>query len=305
MRLRSSRPAARRRSLGFTLIEVMVALLISALVMTSVLGSLDYTQKAVDAIHNVVETESAGPRLLQLIREDLGRLAVYDVSEYTVFLGVNESIAGADADWMDFLVRRQSMRPIVDFKLNREVSSPLNEVGYRLRMNPNSRDFMEIYRREDFMADDEPFKDGTFTLLYDRVTNFDVRYFKKPELDPPWEEEWDSREMQALPYAIQIDLELEIQPRRSTESLGILGANKARLEFGELITIPEETRWVFRQRLHPVIPEPAEDTGPAAGPGQGRDGQDGDRDRSDTGGDTQAPTGGNDTRTSGGGSFGG
>ena len=53
---------------GFSLLEVLVALLISALVMTSVLGSLDYTQQAVDAIYNVIETETAGPRILEAIR---------------------------------------------------------------------------------------------------------------------------------------------------------------------------------------------------------------------------------------------
>ncbi len=241
---------------GFTLVEILVALGIAVMVMTAVLGSLDYTQRAVNAIHNVIETESQGPRILELLREDLSRLAVYDAAEYRVLKGEDGSIAGADADRLDFLCYRRSLRPFYDPVRMEFVRAPLVEVGYRLRQHPTLYDFLELYRREDFLQDDEPFRDGGFTLLYDRVTGLDLRYYARPETDPTWEDEWDSEEMEALPFAIEVRLELEVQPRRSKESLEILGANRARLLFEDILTIDEPVRWVFRNRIHPVLPGP-------------------------------------------------
>jgi prepilin-type N-terminal cleavage/methylation domain-containing protein len=243
---------------GFTLIEVLVSLAIASLVMASVLGSLDVTQRAVDAIHNVIETETAGPRLLALIREDLESLAVYDPKEYRVLKGENRTIAGADADSLDFLAQRRSTRPLRDPTRMEPVYAPVVEVGYRCRQHPTSPDFLQLFRREDFLHDEKPFEDGEFTLLYDRVVGFELLYYEKPEFDPMWEEEWDSSEREALPYAIEFRLDIEIQPRRSAESLGILGSNRARLDFNDVFAIPETTRWVFRNRLHPTLPSAAE-----------------------------------------------
>ena len=53
---------------------------------------------------------------------------------------------------------------------------------------------------------------------------------------------------------MEIRMDLEVQPRRSAESMGILGANRARLEFDDIYAFPQESRWVFRNRLHPIIP---------------------------------------------------
>lgn len=274
---------------GFTLMEITVALLISAMVVTSVLVSLDYTQRAVDAVHNIIETESAGPRVMALLRDDLDRMAVYDRREYALLRGKNESIRGADADSIDFVCERRSTVPMHDTVRDKDVYAPLCEVGYRLRLNPRLSDFLELYRREDFYEDEKPYDDGDFTLLYDRMINFDVRYYEKPEADPVWEDEWDSSEREGLPFAIEVRMELEVQPRRSLESLGILGANRSRLSFQDIVPVPEETRWVFRNRLHPSLP------GPAKKDQNGQDGN-GNNNGDNKGGDANGQQGGGSPR---------
>lgn len=259
---------------GFTLVEVLVAMAISGMIMASVLGSLDYTYKAIDAIHNVLQTEYAGPRILAQIRSDLSRIVVLDIPEHRVLYGESDSIAGADADRIDFLVHRRSTRPYHDPVTDQDVWAPYAEVGYRLRRNPRFPDFMELYRREDFLHDEDPFKDGSFTLLYDRVTNFEVVYYEDPELDPVWEDNWDSEELQALPYAIEIRLDVEIQPRRSDESRAILGASKMRLAYADTFVFEEPVRFAFRNQIHPEIPTPLDDGagGQPGGPGESQQG---------------------------------
>lgn len=253
---------------GFTLIEVLVVILLSGMAMVAVLGNLNATRGAVDAIHNVMETESTGPRVLDAIRGDLARLAIYDAAEYRVLKGQNGSITGADADRIDLLVRGRSRLPFDVATVRDGLHPPLCEVGYRLRPNPTRSDFLELHRREDPLVDDEPWRDGSYALLYDRVVSFNLRYLAKPDYNQTWDDDWDTEDREGLPFAIDVFLEIEVQPRRSLESLGILGANRARLNFSDLMLIPSHQRWIFRNRLHPVIPDPeAEGADGAAGAG--------------------------------------
>jgi len=269
--------------LGFTLVEVLVALFISGLIMTSVLSSLDSTQRAVDAIHNIVETENVGPRILQVFRDDLRDLAVYDAPEFRVLHGEKDSIGGRDADRIDLLVRRKSSLPFHDPVREEEVYAPLTEVGWRLRPSPGSSDFLELWRREDFLVDDKPFEEGRFSLLYERVINFQILYYEEPGFDPDWDDEWDSEERQSLPVAIEIRLDMEVKPRKSAESRLFLGANRSRLEFYDVLAIAEPVRWTFRNRLHPLLPgEESESIGP------GEEEKD-DKEDSGTGGDVGTP----------------
>ena len=242
---------------GFTLMEVMIALAIMGMVMATVMQTVDQTRSAVDAIHNVMETENTGPLLLSTIRRDLESIAVYDAAEYKVLKGVNQTQIGAEADRLDLIVRSRGSVPIDLPSRIEPVFAPINEVGYRLRQNPLRPDFLELYRREDPLVDEDPFRDGTFTLLYDRVISLDLRYTAEPDYNPVWVDSWDSFERESLPFAVDIFLEIEIQPRRSLESLNILGANRARLEFEDVVHFPEETRWRFRNRIHPQLPSEA------------------------------------------------
>lgn len=239
---------------GFTLLEVLISLAIMGMIMATVMQTLDSTRMAVDAIHNIMETENNGPRIMERMREDLENIAVYDVEEYKAFKGTNRTLLGAEADQMDMLVRSRGKAPVTVPGIDHPVFAPLNEVGYRLRANPLHDDFMEMYRREDALVDDEPFRDGTYTMLYDRVVSLQIRYNKEPDVNPLWVDDWDSEIRQTLPFAIDIFLELEVQPRRSLESLNIIGANRARLEFNEVYHYPERTRWRFRNRLHSTQP---------------------------------------------------
>jgi hypothetical protein len=61
-------------------------------------------------------------------------------------------------------------------------------------------------------------------------------------------------DMGGLPFLFEVSMELEIQPRKSSESRLLLGANRSRLEFQDFLRIPEPVRWSFRNRIHPTVP---------------------------------------------------
>lgn len=239
---------------GFTLMEVLVSMFISALIMTAVLGSLESTQKAVDAIHNIASKERAGPQLIEMMHKDLARLAVYDAGEYTLLEGESRNVRGVDADRLNMIVAGRSVVPQYDAVIDRAMYAPINEVGYWVRPREGSADFFQLFRREDFLVDDEFDRDGFFSMLNDRIISFNLEYYREPGFDPVPEDNWDSSQEAQLPYCIELFVELEIQPRKSAESKEILGSNRARLEFTDLMVIPESTRFLFRNRIHPVVP---------------------------------------------------
>ncbi len=254
---------------GFSLVEMLIAMAMTALIMTTVSQALESTSKAVDAIHNLVESESTGPRVLELLREDLSRLAVYDTRDYKLLKGDNEMIFGADADRLDIVVYSQSKVPFELPGMDDLTRAAVNEVGYRVRESPLRKDFLELYRREDPMLDDRPLKGGSFTLLYDRVVSFDLGYAANPEHSPVWKDNWDSESEESLPFAIRVFLEMEVQPRKSYESIGIMGRNLSRLDFEDFMVIPEETRWRFRHRIHPTRVQSDDSTDDPTVPGSG------------------------------------
>ena len=279
--------AARR---GFTLMEVLIALAITGMLMTTVMQTLDGTRRAVDTIHNIIENENTGPRILEQMREDLSRLAVHDVADYRLLKGENDNIFGMAADKIDFLVYAPGKIPFRPVGADEPVRASLNEVGYRLRQNPVREDFLELYRREDPLVDDDPFQDGSFTLLYDRVVGLEIQYTEEPELNPAWKDSWESETQEALPHAIEVFLEVEVQPRRSLESLGIIGQNTRRLSYPDVFTIPTESRWRFRNRIHPQRVDAGEQSGegndPNANPGNAGPGN-----TEQTTGEGRGPTG--------------
>ena len=149
---------------GFTLLEVMISLAIMEMVMATVMQTVQQTNSAVDAIHNIMETESIGPRILQLIREDIENIAVKDVTDYKIMLGKDDTLIGSGADRIDLLVNKASKTPFEAYDSPRLVHPTLLEVGYRLRQNQERSDFLELYRREDPLVDDEPFRDGAYAI---------------------------------------------------------------------------------------------------------------------------------------------
>lgn len=254
MRLPRHHLRRKHREPGFTLMEVLVSMFISALIMTAIFSSLESTQKAVDAIHNITLTERAGPQLVEMFRKDLERLAVYDAGEYTLLKGESKNLRGVDADRINMLVVGRSVLPQYNALIDRMTYAPINEVGYWVRNRDGSADFLELYRREDFLVDDDIEREGNFSMLNDRIISFNLQYYREPDFDPVPDDNWDSSLEAQLPYCIELFMELEIQPRKSAESRQILGANRARLEFADLMVIPESTRFLFRNRLHPVVP---------------------------------------------------
>ena len=74
------------------------------------------------------------------------------------------------------------------------VRADINEVGYMMRPNRDNDEFLEVYRREDFGVDEEPFNGGSYIYLSDQVKGFNIEVFTEdgPDAEPydSWGEIW-------------------------------------------------------------------------------------------------------------------
>ncbi len=244
----------RQNAAGFTLVEVMLTLLIMAGIMVTVTQILTASRTSRDEIHNIQERQLAGPAILARIEQDLRAVFPLDRSSGGVLRVQNRVLSGFDADTIDLVCTVDGVMPFREKPHEPFRRADVNEVGYRLRQRPDSDDFLEIYRREGFGVDEDPFEGGRFALLHDRVKSFNVQVYEQdgPEAEPI--EEWSSAESQeyvGIPARLEIELTIELAPRLVREQLVI---DTRTLTYKRIFRFSEALRRALAIQPKPRIP---------------------------------------------------
>jgi hypothetical protein len=241
------------RTAAFTLVEVLVVLLIVSGIMLAMTQLLEAARISRDTIHNIQETQLAGPAIMDLIERDLRALVAYDHAPDKVLRIRNRVLLGHDADRIDFVSSTDSVVPVeVD---RRWLRSDLNEVGYMLRVSPFDDEFLELYRREDFFVDEEPFDGGAYTFLHDHVKHLDIQVFEEDGRDAKPIEEWGVREDQiGLPKRIEIRLTLELAPRLTQETIRFAPVDKRTITYTRIVRFGDDLMAQVEFSPSPRIP---------------------------------------------------
>lgn len=276
--MKRARPARVRG--GFTLVEVLLVVVIMSMIMVSIAQILTAARNTRDTIHNAQETQLAGPAILDLLERDLRGISTYARTKAAHLRVKNRVMLGLDGDSIDFVTASDSLtlREVED----RWVRADVNEVGYRLRPNPDSADqFLEIWRRESFGIDDDPFEGGTFELLCDRVKSFDVQSFAEDGPDGEAVDEWgDDRKPEniGLPARVELTLVLELAPRLVNEQMTFLSNERRTLTYKRIVRMPESLRTEEQDLVIPLVPEIPAPAAQAGGGAAGANGQGNDLD---------------------------
>ncbi|MEW6741959.1 MAG: prepilin-type N-terminal cleavage/methylation domain-containing protein [Planctomycetota bacterium] len=245
---------ARSRLSAFTLMEVLVALMLIGIILGSLQMALHSTLVAQEEIGQEMAAVEIGPTLLDIIERDLMAIQLGNIKENQVLRGEARSERGEPADRIDFISRTRSTvtREKKDTEKTR-VRSPITEVGYRLRGNPDHTDFLELWRRQDFYVDDKPFEGGTYEKLYDRVHSLRISYLQELGEDQEELDEWKMEERKVLPAAIKLMLKIETAP--ITDNVLTLPQFNRRVvhEFERVIVLPRDSNEAMRVR--PKIPD--------------------------------------------------
>lgn len=248
---RTSTPAAisarRVTDLGFTLIEVMVAVLIASMVMVAVSASFLGTMNAHYEIDNANSVMSEGQRVLDIMERDLRSLWHYDIKKIRVLYGRSRDIGGYDADRLDILASTDAIEGVVDLE-NRIGHPGVCEVGYWLKENREIPGLLVLCRREDPLVDDDMTLGGKFQRVSERVKSLNITYYETLGYDAEPRDEWDSgQDGGKLPRRIKIELKLH---RRIGNRNQVSGAEISD-DFGILETYVRHI--VFDQRYEKIL----------------------------------------------------
>lgn len=265
-----ARAIVRSARAGFTLIEILLTLLIMSGIMIAMTSILTAARTSRDTIHNIQETQLAGPAILDMIERDLRGITVFARTKALQLRIKDRVVLGFDADSLDFVTTTRSMTWHQED--NRFVRAASNEVGYRLKIAAGGDQFLELYRREQYGVDQDAFEGGNFLLLHDKVRGLDIRCFMKDGPDEEPVEQWgsdDKDENVGLPSRIEISLTLELAPRLVHEQLRVASLDKRTIVYKRIIRFPESIRVEETDMPAPKVPALPAPTPAAAGAGAG------------------------------------
>ena len=198
-----SASSARSAVAGFTLVELMLAVVILAILMSLAYGIVVSTVKANERIEEISQSSEVGPAILSLVRRDLESAFVSD-PRVEEFVAIDRKAANGDRDRVDFIAATMS------YGDEREGGkAPLfhsvNEVGYQLVDSREEPGVAVLYRREDLFVDREPLRGGRLSELHARVRSFNLSFWDGQD----WKPDWNSKLMEGrLPPAIRVELVL-------------------------------------------------------------------------------------------------
>jgi len=239
---------------GFTLVEVVLTLLIISGILLSLMQLLMATRRSRDTIHNIKEHQLAGPAVLDLIEADLRGLVTYNRTKLHHLSITDDVMSGMDGDRLDFLTTTDNLAAV--YEDGTALTYDVNEVGYMLRPNPEYDEFLEIYRREDPGVDEEPFADGTFQFLHDRVRGFEIQVYAEDGPDAEPLDQWGTEDSDniGLPAWIEIQLTLELAPRLARETVLFNSRERSTVTYMRVIRLPEGLRVEEDNIPMPMIP---------------------------------------------------
>jgi general secretion pathway protein J len=186
----SFRQAPQGSEEGFTLIEILLAVSLIAMMATLVFGSLYVTISAMDAARAKSSDEQIVRRTLSLMIDEL---AVSESRATGPWMGINDQRDGQPADSVAFLTMGQ-FRGADSAKDTELVRIVYTREGDRL---------LRFSRRNLYSLTDESIEK---VELATKVKGFNVRYYDgKSQL---WLDEWDSRGKPGAPKAVLLELTL-------------------------------------------------------------------------------------------------
>ena len=182
---------------GFTLLELILAVTITAVVSAALFTSLSGAFRARQKIEDNLSGRDSARAVLAMMRTDLQCVPPAGGRISGVFEGVDERGAGnADADQLSYVTANVSLASSQDV-------ADLRQVELRLVTTADDPDYFVLTRRVtgNLLATVTP--QPEVQVLARRIVSMNVQYFDGGE----WVDEWDSAEQDnEIPQAVEIVL---------------------------------------------------------------------------------------------------
>lgn len=197
------------RARGFTLIEVMIAVGITAAMAIMTIGSLRGVDRASEIARLQNERYAAARLALSRLTREVSMAFLsenYDANRYreptTLFVGREDELL---------------FTTFAHVRLYRDAKeSDQAVVEYRLDADPDHPGERALFRREKPRLDDEPDRGGRKDLVADRVSALRIQYWDPKRKD--WVREWTTRSLEhakELPPRVRLELEVKLADGRT------------------------------------------------------------------------------------------
>lgn len=223
-------PIRRRRGMsGFTLLEVILASLVTAIISAALFGSMSVAFKARDSAARQLADKADTRAAIDTIRRDL--LAIPQPTGLTAgpMVGIDSFIgSGADADYLAYSTAGGTRALDED-----ELGTGLEQVVLFLTEDPDDPALNLLIRSSTRNALGTTTPEPTQQVLARRVVSMSLRYYDGSS----WLDEWDSADLDNdLPLAVELALVLRPQPEKGDEDDIRWGENDATVAV--LIPVP-------------------------------------------------------------------
>jgi len=182
---------------GFTLIEVLLAVTILAIVSSVMYSSLFGSLDAMDTTREKMDLYEKARLVFTLMEADFQGAYRSEVTDYYIFKGVDNQNQDMDNDRVIF-ISTSHKRMIPDAK-----ELELCEVEYSLLFSDRGDEPVTLMRRTDPTPDREPESGGITFVLLENIAGMNVEYFNGREWVPDWNAKGKGMN---LPKVIRIEL---------------------------------------------------------------------------------------------------
>lgn len=193
---------------GFTLIEVMLTVAITATVFAMIGGILLSVIGSSERIEKLLRTEKAGYGILSTLRRDLTGVYAYSLGG-PAFKGEDKDVSGREADTLSFVTTARVL-PAEDG----QPPPTFVEVGYRLREAEQQGEGLSLFRRAAAYEGDPLEGAGEYVEIFTGIESLQLT-FLDPE-DEEWKESWT--ESEELPLAVKVELKLILSEAERAEA---------------------------------------------------------------------------------------
>lgn len=202
---------------GFTLIEILIAVLILGFLMTTLFTSFQSFISSSTAVNQGIETQEQELSLLGLLERDLFSLHItlpprYHKPESPAsqdpfrFQGTEESVSGV-------LVSRLGFASLNHLSLGKDEIPGLARITYYAK--PNKENGMDLCRSDRLRPFDEPEESSCDPILVRNISGFDVSYTAGDEENEATT--WDS-DSAAVRYTVPVSVKFKITINKGSDA---------------------------------------------------------------------------------------
>ncbi|MBN2490591.1 MAG: prepilin-type N-terminal cleavage/methylation domain-containing protein [Planctomycetes bacterium] len=207
---RCGAPPHRGRDAGFTLVEVLLAITLTAMICAVLYGVVHGTLTTQARLAGYNDAALLADRIVDMIAADLATVYVAEFDGEKPFVAEDNTELSLPADCLTLISATPARLPTLDH--DPVGVSGFREITYTAVASRTREGYLSLYRREAIL-DRKASEGGRFALLHDQVEAFDLKFLGRDDTEIAWDkgrEHWEYTPEDGLPRLVLIMLTVSL-----------------------------------------------------------------------------------------------